>query len=230
MDISILAEDGSLEPNTGSNAISILAEDGSLMPNNGSNAISILDANGAFAPNSPGNTYSILLASGAMKPYEEGNTYSILDPHGAVATASGDVGLPGGGTPSLSSVTDVNGSDNVVAEDATVGTTVGITARAVHSGETVTYSLTDDAGGLFDIDSSTGVVTVAGALDYETASVHAITVQAASSDGVSTSSRLFTIFVTDVFDDVEEPPPEGAFSMNFSVGRNSMYQPFFLGL
>ena len=45
-------------------------------------------------------------------------------------------------------------------------------------GDTVTYSLDDDAGGLFTIDANTGEVTVAGNLDYETATSHTITVRA----------------------------------------------------
>ena len=52
---------------------------------------------------------------------------------------------------------------------------------------TVSYSLTDSAGGLFAINPATGVVTVAGALDAETATSHNITVLATSTDG-STST------------------------------------------
>ncbi|MDB5516978.1 MAG: hypothetical protein JWQ17_3736, partial [Tardiphaga sp.] len=86
-----------------------------------------------------------------------------------------------------------------VSEGAVRGDAVGITASSsdIHGG-TVTYSLTDDAGGRFTIDGSTGVVTVADAslLDFETATSHQITVVA--SDGTLTSSRNFTIAVTDV--------------------------------
>ena len=65
-----------------------------------------------------------------------------------------------------------------------IGDVVGITAVAVDedgSNNTVTYSLSDDAGGLFTIDANTGVVKVAGALDAETATSHNITVVATSS-------------------------------------------------
>src|SRR5439155_6600706 len=66
-------------------------------------------------------------------------------------------------------------------------------------GGTVTFSLTDTAGGRFAIDSSTGVVTVANAalLDYETATSHNITVKAADASGAFTT-QSFTIDVTDV--------------------------------
>jgi hypothetical protein len=96
-------------------------------------------------------------------------------------------------------VTDNDGTTNTVAEEAIVGTTVGVTALATDAdgADTVTYSLSDDAGGLFTIDANTGVITGANALDYDTATSHSIIVLATSSDG-STSSTAFTITVTDV--------------------------------
>ena len=51
----------------------------------------------------------------------------------------------------ISGVFDLDQSPNEVSEDASVGTIVGITAFAedLDAGDIVTYSLTDDAGGLF---------------------------------------------------------------------------------
>lgn len=162
------------------------------MPNNGSNGISILGTDGAYQPNDGSvDAYSILDTNGALAPYEEGNTYSILAIDGSLVSHNED-GLP---SATLSAVTDIDASNNTVADDATVGTTVGITGKAIHSGFTVTYSLTDDAGGLFAINSSTGVVTVA---DTLTEGVHQITVLATSSDGTSTSDEDFNITVTGI--------------------------------
>ena len=81
---------------------------------------------------------------------------------------------------------------------AAIGSTVGITALATDAdaGDTVSYALTNDAGGLFTIDSTTGVVTTAGSLDYETATSHTVTVEASSTDGSSDTSD-FTINVND---------------------------------
>jgi Cadherin domain len=64
---------------------------------------------------------------------------------------------------------------------------------------TVTYSLTDNAGGRFTINANTGVVTVVDGslLDYETATSYTITVQAGSSDG-SIATQTFTIVVSNV--------------------------------
>ena len=76
---------------------------------------------------------------------------------------------------------------------------VGIDANSgdAHGG-TVTFSLTNNAGGRFAINSSTGVVRVANAslLDFETATSHSITVQA--SDGTNSTTQSFSIAVTNV--------------------------------
>jgi hypothetical protein len=98
-----------------------------------------------------------------------------------------------------STPTDTNAAANSIAENAVNGTAVGITANAIDpEGSTVTYSLTDNAGGRFTINASTGIVTVANAslIDYETNTSHQITVQA--SDGATVSTQNFTINVTDV--------------------------------
>jgi Cadherin domain len=82
------------------------------------------------------------------------------------------------------------------------GTLVGITAHAsdadaTHNG--ITYSLLDDAGGRFTIDSTSGVVSVADGslLDRETAASHGIVVRATSADG-SISTQGFVINIGDV--------------------------------
>ena len=98
--------------------------------------------------------------------------------------------------------TDVDPAANAVAEGAAAGTTVGVTANAFDAeGQTLVYSLTDDAGGRFTIDSSSGVVTVASGgsalLNFEDATSHLITVQAQDTFG-ATSSADFTIDVTNV--------------------------------
>ncbi|MEO1528387.1 MAG: cadherin-like domain-containing protein [Planctomycetota bacterium] len=99
----------------------------------------------------------------------------------------------------VSAISDADGAANTVAEDAANGTGAGITAFATDPDlpDDVRYSLDDDAGGRFSIDDTSGVVTVAGGLDFESAASHDITVRATSDDG-STTTRLFTIAVTDV--------------------------------
>jgi hypothetical protein len=101
----------------------------------------------------------------------------------------------------VGSITDSNAAVNQVNENAANGTTVGITALAYdpNIGDTVTYSLNDDAGGRFAINTTSGEVTVADGtlLDHETQANHNITVRATSSDG-STSFQAFAITVIDI--------------------------------
>ena len=82
--------------------------------------------------------------------------------------------------------------------------------------DTVSYSLDDDAGGRFTIDADTGVVTVAGGIDHETATSHNITVRATSTD-TSSTTQTFTIGVGDVNDN----PPVIVAAQNFSIAEDA---------
>ena len=103
----------------------------------------------------------------------------------------------------ITTLVDSDTGTNEVSEDAAVGVVVGVTAFAddPDSSDTVTYELTDNAGGLFAIDANSGVVTVAGTLDFETATSHTITAKATSTDG-SMISNDFIINVLNVDDAV----------------------------
>jgi len=96
-------------------------------------------------------------------------------------------------------ISDTDAGANAVSENAAGGVATGITAFADDPdlGDTVSYSLDDNAGGHFTIDSGTGVVTVAGSLDRETAASYNITVRATSTD-TTFSTRVFTIAINDV--------------------------------
>ncbi|MFN9911746.1 MAG: cadherin repeat domain-containing protein, partial [Pirellulaceae bacterium] len=101
----------------------------------------------------------------------------------------------------VGTVTDSNATSNSVAENAANGTAVGVTASASDAdatNNTITYSLDDNAGGRFTINSSTGIVTVANSslLNFEAATSHNITVRATSADA-SFSTQIFTISLTD---------------------------------
>ncbi len=101
----------------------------------------------------------------------------------------------------VGSVSDTNATTNAVNENAAIGTTVGITASASDADATtngITYSLVSDDGGRFAINSSTGVVTVAGAINRETdGPTRNITVRATSADG-SFTDQAYTIAINDV--------------------------------
>jgi len=101
----------------------------------------------------------------------------------------------------LGAVYDLNPAPNSVSEDAATGTAVGITAHAIDPDgtDTVTYSLSNDSGGLFTIDTNTGVISVAGNLDYENAASHTITIRANSTDG-SFSELNFILQIADTYE------------------------------
>ena len=85
----------------------------------------------------------------------------------------------------VSTPIDTNAATNVVDENAANGTSVAVTAFAPDddaTNNTVTYELTDNAGGRFAIDPTTGEVTVADGIDREAdGSSLDITVRATSS-------------------------------------------------
>jgi protocadherin Fat 4 len=101
----------------------------------------------------------------------------------------------------IGAVTDSNATTNNVDENASIGTVVQITALSADAdatNNTITYSLQDNDGGRFQIDSVTGVVTVAGAIDREAdGASRTITVRATSSDG-SFTDQNFTIAINDL--------------------------------
>ncbi len=96
-------------------------------------------------------------------------------------------------------LSDTNAATNTVAENAAIGTVVGITALAtdVDNSDMITYSLDFNAGGRYAINSSTGVVTVSGALNAENQFLETIVVRATSSDG-SSATQAYFITVTNV--------------------------------
>ncbi len=89
-----------------------------------------------------------------------------------------------------------------VAEDATNGTQIGV-VRATDSdfSETHTFTLLDDAGGRFAIDSTTGAITLANTslIDYEVSTSHNITARVTDMAG-NTYDEVLIIQISDVDD------------------------------
>ncbi|HSW25445.1 MAG TPA: cadherin domain-containing protein, partial [Burkholderiaceae bacterium] len=157
------------------------------------------NAGGRFAIDSATGVVTVLDAT--LLNYESATSHSItVHAQDASGTSSADTSF----TIAVSNVapgvpTDSNATANSVSEGAGNGAAVGVTASSsdIHGG-TVSYSLTDSAGGRFAIDSATGVVTVANAtlMNFESATSHGITVRA--SDGTAFSDQAFAIVVTNV--------------------------------
>ena len=100
--------------------------------------------------------------------------------------------------------------DLTVAENSSNGTSIGFVIATGGDAATISYSLTNDANGRFEIDSATGEITVLNGvlLNHEANQTHVVTVTV--SDSTSTHTEDFTITVGNVNEapsfDTEQPP------------------------
>jgi hypothetical protein len=158
---------------------------------------------GGFTVNA--TTGVVTVADGSKIDFESspGHAYTVTVQSSDGTLTSSQAFTINVGDVAMTTPVDSNGAANSVAEGAAAGTTVGITAQASDpSGPAPTYSLIGDtSGGGFTINASTGVVTVANPakIDFESSApghTYNITVQA--SNGVQTTSQVFSVGVTDV--------------------------------
>src|SRR6185436_2908378 len=124
----------------------------------------------------------------------------------------------------VSTPVDSNAATNAVDENATAGALVGVTAFASDADATtngVTYSLTDDAGGAFQINAATGVITVldGSQIDRESDASLNVTARAASADG-SHADQTFSIAINDV-DEFDVPTPVDSNAATNAVDENA---------
>jgi len=166
----------------------------------------------------------------------EGNTadYEVtLNDDGTVTVA--DIrATPTEGTDTLSNVETLRFADGdnqldlpptaptlsgaAVREDAAVGAVVGTLASTDPESGAVSFSLADDAGGLFEIVGAE--LRVAGVLDHETATSHEITVTATDEAGNETE-QTFTIQVRDVVES-----PEGTLTVDATGSAGVDFRTF----
>lgn len=88
-----------------------------------------------------------------------------------------------------------------IVENSSIGTVVGkITATDANIGDVITYSIVGGTGaGTFNINSSTGVITTAAALDYETISSYTLDVRATDNGtGSLFDTKTITINILDM--------------------------------
>ncbi len=127
-------------------------------------------------------------------------SFTVDDGAGSSSSGTFNITITPVNDNATTAISDTDVATEVVLENASLGTTIGVTAFAsdADAGDTVTYSLDDNDGGRFTIDSNTGIVTVAGAIDRETdGASRSITVRATSTD-TSFQTRVFSITVNDV--------------------------------
>ena len=124
---------------------------------------------------------------------------------------------------SISIITDTDAAANAVDENAATGTSIGITASAmdIDAGDTVSYSLANDADGRFAIDSESGKITVADGtkLDHEANDLHLISVKATSSDG-SSSTQNYAVTINDVNENITPTAVDDISTTDFTLGEN----------
>ena len=156
------------------------------------------NAGGRFAINS--TTGQVTVVDGALLDIEFASSHNVT----VRVTDSGGLTYDKTFTINLIDVNeaprDLSLSGNTVAENAGTGTVIGTaTGLEVDVGDSLTYSLTDAAGGRFAIDSTTGVLTVANGalLNYESAASHDVTIRVTDSGGL-TYDETFTINLTNV--------------------------------
>ena len=156
------------------------------------------DAGGQFTIDPDTGVVSTLIALDAETATEQTIVVQALSSDGTRSSETFTISVNDVNEAPIGPVSDINGAANQV-DEGIAGALVGITARAVDPdvSATVSYSLTNDDGGRFQIDSTTGVVRTAVALDAETATEHVIVVEALSSD-TTTSTETFTISVNDI--------------------------------
>ena len=154
------------------------------------------DAGGRFAIDT--NTGEITVADGSLLDYETATSHNIT----VQVTDSGGLTHTESLTIDLSNVVEgatdlsVSGASGVTANTPS-GTVVGTaTALGQESGNTITFALTDDASGMFQIDANTGQISTASAIDSSSVSSHTITVEATDEFGNSYSEDTTFTFGT----------------------------------
>ena len=108
--------------------------------------------------------------------------------------------------------------DFSVSEDASTGHAVGgVSATDSDVGDTLTYSIAAGNGdGKFTLGSSTGQLTVAASLDYETVPSYTLTVEVSDGNGGADEAAV-SITVTDA----NEPPVFGSEAYAFSIAEDA---------
>ena len=154
-----------------------------------------------------------------------GSTLFLGNPYTIGNTVNGIPGLPAD--------SDTATADQL-QENAVAGAYTGVTLHSTDpDGQTVTYTLTDDAGGRFSVDSTTGRVVATGTtpIDYETALVdgsgnHYYNVSVIASDGSdSSAASTVRVYVTNQVEKLFTAGNDGsqAVPVNFNTMPEGRY-------
>jgi Ca2+-binding RTX toxin-like protein len=168
-------------------------------------------------PNGDTLTYSAMLDTGKSLPSwlvfdAEDRSFSGTPGKGDVGTiaiviTASDGQLSASDTFELtiesnSAPTDIKLSKNSIAEDAAPGTVIGkLTGVDPDAGDSLAFSMENDASGLFDIVNGKLVLADGAKLDFETTNSYIVTVRVVDSGGLSYSEEI-TIKVTHVVEPI----------------------------
>jgi hypothetical protein len=151
-------------------------------------------------------------------------------------TATGDKGTAVGATPFTIAVTDNAAPTDILLSNASVlehaaqGAEVGtLSAADPDPDDSFTFTLTDDAGGRFDIVDGKLVVKDGALLDFLTAASHQVTVKVTDSDS-NTFEETLTISISDAFESLKGTGKndkimgtEGADLIDGGAGNDKVY-------
>ncbi len=160
------------------------------------------DAGGRFDIDA--NLGFLIVKNGSLLDFEMAQQHAItidaIDSNGARGSSTFAVNI----TNVNEAPWDISLDNNVIAENVEVGSIVGQVSSRNDTGEVPSYTLIEDAGGRFSINSTDGVISVANAtlIDFETATSHSITVRVLDNNG-QLSNQDFTINISDV-DETQE--------------------------
>jgi Ca2+-binding RTX toxin-like protein len=179
------------------------------------------NAGGRFAINA--TTGAITVANSTLLNFEAATahliTIRVTDRSGATYDEAFSI-----------AVTNVNEAPNSltltsggsVAENAANGTVVAqLSATDPDTGSSLSYSLSNTAGGRFAINATTGAITVANGmlLDYETATSHQVTARITDQGGLTRDLNL-TINITDVIEGPVFNTINGTANADILIGTN----------
>jgi large repetitive protein len=182
------------------------------------------DAGGRFAINGAG---FVSVTNGAMLNFEAASSYNITIRVTDLAGATYDEVF----TIAVSNVNEAPdsltlASGGTVAENSANGTVVAqLAATDPDAGATLSYSLTNNAGGRFAINATTGQITVANGtlLDFEAATNHSVTARVTDQGGL-TRDLTFNVNLTDVVEGPAVNVINGSNGSNFLFGTNGADQ------
>jgi Ca2+-binding RTX toxin-like protein/uncharacterized lipoprotein NlpE involved in copper resistance len=184
-----------------------------------------------------GGKFSLVTESGITKlvvngplDYESADrhqvTVKVEDGYGGLTTETFTVSVTDVVEQANSAPSNVTLSASTVAENSAKGTVVGILSAIDVDGDALAYALADDGGGKFSLVTTGGITSlvVNGALDYETATGHQVSVKVTDGKGGETT-QSFSIGVTDV----DDAPAAGTITIDASGSDGMNFESYIRG-